>query len=70
MVSSEPTWHMSRVQKRVSKFVNFKVQKSPKTRTIRFDSQLGLLVCPLSFQKIYDTPMKEFFTLIEAMGEV
>ena len=27
MVSSEPTWHVSRVQKRVSKFVNFKVQK-------------------------------------------
>ena len=27
MVSSEPTWHMSRVQKRVSKFVNFKVKK-------------------------------------------
>ena len=30
MVSSEPTWHMSRVQKRVSKFVNFKVQKVQK----------------------------------------
>ena len=30
MVSSEPTWHVSRVQKRVSKFVNFKVQKVQK----------------------------------------
>ena len=30
MVSSEPTWHVSRVQKRVSKWVNFKVQKVQK----------------------------------------
>ena len=30
MVSSEYTWHVSRVQKRVSKFVNFKVQKVQK----------------------------------------
>ena len=27
MVSSETMWHVARVQKRVSKFVNFKVQK-------------------------------------------
>ena len=30
MVSPEPTWHVPRVQKRVSKFVNFKVQKVQK----------------------------------------
>ena len=30
MVSSETTWHVSCVQKRVSKFVNFKVQKVQK----------------------------------------
>ena len=44
--------------------------KSPKTGLIWFDSQLGLLVGPLSFQKIYVTPMGEFSTLIEATGEV
>ena len=36
MVSSEPTWHVSRVQKRVSKFVNFKVQKVQKPELFDF----------------------------------
>ena len=30
MGPSEPTWHMSHVQKRVLKFINFKVQKVQK----------------------------------------
>ena len=48
----------------------FNVQKSSKTKTIWFDSQLGLLVGPLSFQKIYVIPMEEFSTLLETVGEV
>ena len=44
--------------------------KSPKTKIIWFDSQLGLLVYPLSFPKIYVTSLGEFSTLIEAAGEV
>ena len=44
--------------------------KCPKTGTIWFDSQLGLLVGPRSFRKIYVTPLEEFSTLIQAAGEV
>ena len=63
MVPSEcVTCHMSRVQKRVLKFVNFKVQK---VQTIWLESQLGLLVGPLSFQKINVIPLEEFSTLID-----
>ncbi len=31
---------------------------------------MGLLVHPLSFEKIYVTPLDQFSTLIEAAGEV
>ena len=56
MVSSEPTWHMSHVQKRVSKFVNFKVHKVQKPTLIDFSGHRSCIStgCPILTMDVYN----------------
>ena len=56
MVSSELTWHVSPVQKRVSKFVNFKVQKVQKPELSGLTVTWVFLYTLSAFRK-YMTPL-------------
>ena len=67
MVSSEPTWHMSRAHKRVSKFVNFKVQKVQKPHMFDLGTHSPLLGDALwSFCHIAGlwAPLQNCFTVL------
>ena len=68
MVSSEPTWHVSRVQKRVSKFVNFKVQKVQKPDLSGLTVNWVFLYTLSAFQKHMTPLWRNFLQWLRPWG--
>ena len=69
MVPSEPTWHVSRVQKRVSKFVNFKVQKVQKPELYGLTVNWVFLYALSAFRKYISPLWTNFLHWLRPLGK-
>ena len=69
MVSSEPTWHVSRVQKRVSTFVNFKVQKVQKPELSGLTVNWVFLYALSAFRKHMTPLWRNFLQWLRPRGK-